>query len=355
MGAIMRGSAMTETQFLLKLVEAYSPSRHEGPAAQVLHSQMRELGFAHTWIDEAGNAVASNCKRGEPVDLLVFGHIDTVPGKLPVKHEGGRIYGRGAVDAKAPMAALLFGAARAKVDYNFMVAGVVEEEITTSKGIHHLLTYCKPKMAILGEPSNTTGVIIAYKGRMVIEGKTHGKASHAGMSEENPVERTFEFYQAMRHAFPQHGTFDSVIMNITHVSCGSKEVLNVIPSELNFDIDVRYPPGMDYRSIEHKMKSILPRNVHIEVKERLDGYGIGVNSPLVRAFVPAIREHGLAPRYVKKSGSADMNITGPRGIPTVAYGPGDSRLDHTEHEVVEIPEYKKAIGIVAGAMERLRF
>jgi LysW-gamma-L-lysine carboxypeptidase len=345
---------MNETEFLLALVEAYSPSRHEAPAARVLHSQMKELGFMESWIDEAGNAVATNCKRNEPIDLLVFGHIDTVPGKLPVKHENGKIFGRGAVDAKSPMAALLFGAAKANVDYNVMVAGVVEEEITTSKGAYHLLTYCKPKLAILGEPSNMSGVIIAYKGRMVIEGKTHGKATHAGMSEENPVERTFEFYQAMRSTYPQHGTFDSVIMNITHVKCGDKEVLNVIPSELEFDIDVRFPPGKSALDIEHKMKSILPKNVHIEVKEQLAGYGIEPNHPLVRAFVPAIREHGLTARYVKKSGSADMNITGPAGIPTIAYGPGDSKLDHTDEEVVEISEYKKAISIVSGAMGRLK-
>jgi LysW-gamma-L-lysine carboxypeptidase len=345
---------MTEMQFLLDLVRAYSPSRHEAPAAKVLHAQMQKLGFEHSWIDEAGNAVATNCARNEPIDLLIFGHIDTVPGQLAVREENGKIFGRGAVDAKSPMAALLFGAAKANVDYNVMVAGVVEEEITTSKGIRHLLTYCKPKMAILGEPSNTNGITIAYKGRLVIEGKMHGQSMHSGMREENPIERTFEFYQTLRHAFPQHGTFDSVIMNMTHVHAGTREVLNVVPSELDFDIDVRYAPGTSAHDIEKKVRELMPRNVHITVKEQLDGYGIEVNHPLVRAMVPSMREHGLAPRYVKKSGSADMNITGPAGIPTIAYGPGDSKLDHTDSEVVDIADYKKAIEVAASTMKRLK-
>ena len=70
-------------------------------------------------------------------------------------------------------------------------------------------------------------------------------------------------------------------------------------------------------------------------------------------MVSSMRECALAPRYVKKSGSADMNITVHAGIPTIAYGPGDSALDHTPNEVVEIADYKRAIAVIRGAVASL--
>jgi LysW-gamma-L-lysine carboxypeptidase len=49
-----------------------------------------------------------------------------------------------------------------------------------------------------------------------------------------------------------------------------------------------------------------------------------------------------------------MNVVGPRWqCPMVAYGPGDSALDHTPDEHVVIDEYRRAIGILADALQRL--
>ena len=71
-------------------------------------------------------------------------------------------------------------------------------------------------------------------------------------------------------------------------------------------------------------------------------------------MISAIRDSGLHPRYVKKSGSADMNITVHSGIPTIAYGPGDSALDHTPNEVILLADYEKSIDVMKGAMERMK-
>ncbi|MER3401536.1 MAG: acetyl-lysine deacetylase, partial [Thermoflexus sp.] len=84
------------------LVRIPSPSGAEGPAAAFLRDWMARHGFA-AWIDEAGNAIGV---LGEgPRTLLLLGHLDTVPGEIPVRIADGRLYGRGAVDAKGPLAA----------------------------------------------------------------------------------------------------------------------------------------------------------------------------------------------------------------------------------------------------------
>ena len=77
------------------------------------------------------------------------------------------------------------------------------------------------------------------------------------------------------------------------------------------------------------------------------------NNMLVRAFSGAIRASGGVPRPRLKTGTSDMNVLGPLWkCPMVAYGPGDSRLDHTPHEHLSIAEYLRAINVLVAAVER---
>ena len=342
---------------LASLVSTPSPSGKEQKVARLCAQYLKQFSFEKVWIDAAGNAVATNYahKIGDSPDLLLFGHMDTISDPLPYRLVDGRIYGRGAVDAKSPLAALLTAGAECAgcTPLKIMVAGVVEEEITTSKGTRHLLTYAKPKMAINGEPSNTNGITIAYKGRLVLACRTKGKALHAGMASENPIERTFEFYTKVRSAYPSRSKFDSVIINLTNIHAGSADAINVVPENMDFVLDVRLPPSIKNASVVRKFRSLAPQNVALRVQESISGVETSPNHALCRAMVASMRENALAPRYVKKSGSADMNITTHAGIPTIAYGPGDSALDHTPNEVIEIADYKKSISVLKCAIANL--
>lgn len=78
------------------------------------------------------------------------------------------------------------------------------------------------------------------------------------------------------------------------------------------------------------------------------------NSKLVRAFLNGIRSQGGEPRFVYKTGTADSNIVAPVwGCPVVVYGPGDSSLDHTPNEHLDLNEYKKAVDVLREALVRL--
>jgi len=87
--------------FLEELLTIPSPSGEEDAVAEYLVEQMTRLGFqAHR--DEAGNAVGA---MGDPEagrEIVLLGHMDTVPGFIPVRRRGKHLYGRGAVDAKGP-------------------------------------------------------------------------------------------------------------------------------------------------------------------------------------------------------------------------------------------------------------
>jgi LysW-gamma-L-lysine carboxypeptidase len=75
---------------------------------------------------------------------------------------------------------------------------------------------------------------------------------------------------------------------------------------------------------------------------------------LVRSFLAAIRAQGdpeARPSFVVKTGTSDMNVVGPVWrCPIVAYGPGDSRLDHTPDEHVALEEYWIAVQVLERAL-----
>jgi len=71
----------------------------------------------------------------------------------------------------------------------------------------------------------------------------------------------------------------------------------------------------------------------------------------VRAVSAAIRAEGLRPVPKHKTGTADMNVIGPVWrCPIVAYGPGDSALDHTPHEHIVLDEYLRSIRVLRRAI-----
>jgi [amino group carrier protein]-lysine/ornithine hydrolase len=114
-------------ELLEEMLAIPSPSTQERALGQWLVSRMRSMGFAAR-RDEAGNVVGF--WGSGPKEVLLLGHIDTVPGFIPVRREGDRLYGRGAVDAKGPLAAAIKAVSRQPVGtgVRFTIIGAVEEE-----------------------------------------------------------------------------------------------------------------------------------------------------------------------------------------------------------------------------------
>src|SRR5262249_38048324 len=117
-----------------------SYSGQESTLAHFLVEQARQLGL-HARIDEVGNFVASSHPDDHIADtkpIVLLGHMDTVRGDIPVRLEAGVLYGRGAVDAKGPLAAFLCATARLahlahpdSLQHPIVVIGAVEEEAAT--------------------------------------------------------------------------------------------------------------------------------------------------------------------------------------------------------------------------------
>src|SRR5438093_397448 len=139
-----------DVELRVGLVRIPSVSTHERAAVEYLVSQMRARGF-DARIDEAGNAVGE-IGQG-PVRVALVGHIDTVPGEIPVVIEDGELVGRGAVDAKGPLASFVAAASAPPAGARITVVGAVEEEHPSSRGARALARNASPDHCVIGEPS----------------------------------------------------------------------------------------------------------------------------------------------------------------------------------------------------------
>ncbi|MEO7135433.1 MAG: M20/M25/M40 family metallo-hydrolase, partial [Vicinamibacterales bacterium] len=178
------------TELVRGLVAIPSLSRHEAAASSWLVEQMRAAGYDRAFVDAAGNAVGELGDPSASRTIVLLGHIDTVPGNIPVRIEAAEgaestgdavLFGRGSVDAKGPLATFVAGAARfgsaaAKTAaLRIVVVGAVEEEAATSKGARFIAarfdgqTDPIPAACIIGEPSHWNRVTLGYKGRLLLD------------------------------------------------------------------------------------------------------------------------------------------------------------------------------------------
>jgi [amino group carrier protein]-lysine/ornithine hydrolase len=151
-------------------LEIPSPSGEERLLAEYLAEGMERLGI-RAFVDEADNA------RGQvghgPLQVVLLGHIDTVPGVIPVRLIEGKLFGRGAVDAKGPFVAMIFAAAglseKALSRLTVHLVGATEEEVPSSKGARFVAGRLKPDYVVIGEPSGWEGITLGYKGRLLVK------------------------------------------------------------------------------------------------------------------------------------------------------------------------------------------
>ena len=182
---------------LVGLVEHYSPSGQEAGAVDWLVGRMQGLGFTRAFADPAGNAVG--VMGDGPKQMLLVGHIDTMPGEIPVRLEGDRLHGRGAVDAKGALAAFVEAVAGvgAAAGWQLVVVGAVDEE-RDSLGARFIAPHYRPEFAIFGEPGGWERVTLGYKGCASAEIRVERAASHSASGQQSACEAAIASWQAVQ-------------------------------------------------------------------------------------------------------------------------------------------------------------
>jgi len=359
----MNGSADEQVKLLLDSLRLYSPTGSESRYASFLADRMELMGYRRVRIDRAGN-VLGEVGRGE-VSLLLCGHMDTVPGELPVRKTRGSIYGRGAADAKAPLCALLLaGIAAADAGISITLAGVTEEE-GDGAGIERLIK--SPRRfdyAIFGEPGGAGRITVAYRGRVALHVTVKTEGGHAGSpwayrSAFNEFVTTLEKLREYERSKEVPGDrFRSLSVTPTLVRAGSYQ--NVVPGICEATLDMRIPPSLPSSKAVSEVRSIAERSgegvrVAIEPGGPTEAYEVDSGSLLLRSLQRAIiLRLRTRPSLIRKTSTGDMNtFAHEKRTECVTYGPGVSSTSHTDAEAVQISDYLNSIEVLKEAFKQL--
>jgi [amino group carrier protein]-lysine/ornithine hydrolase len=356
-------------RFLTNLLGIYSPSGKEQDIANFMALEMKKMGF-EVGIDGIGNVIGV-VGTGRPV-ILLCGHMDTVAGHIPLRVEEGKLYARGAVDAKGPLAAMVMAAKEVSKEPNFkgkiLIASVVEEE-ATSKGVRHLITQgIDADYAIFGEPSGVDSITIGYKGQLQLKIIVTTETGHSSTPwlYDNALEKAWELWEKIKAACtypsiePQETPFTAITVCLIRMVGGRGN--SVIPFEAEMNLDVRVPIQYTTTQVYEKMMKIIANyqnanpkvGVKAAVQDTVEPFEAN-KGPLVHVLSSSVRKVLNKPAtLLRKTGTGDMNILGKAmNLPIVTYGPGDGHLDHTIDEHIEITEYLQAIQIYKETLLKL--
>jgi len=338
---------MNPTDLLTGLVQIYSPSQQERDAVDYLVAQMSGLGL-RAFVDDAGNAVGTLGDGAR--DIVLLGHIDTFHGYIEPRIEGGKLYGRGAVDAKGCLATFVSACERvgAREGVRFVVIGAVEEECATSKGARFALTQYRPEFCVIGEPSGWDRITLGYKGRVLVDYELVKPMAHTASAAKAATEVAVEFWNRIAAYTTEYnrdkkGIVDKLDPSLRYIHSDD----DGFSDRVMMRIGMRVPIGLTIKQVEQQIDQ-FGNGGQVSFSSEEEAFRADKNNALVRAFLGAIREVGGKPAFALKTGTADMNIVGPAwGCPIVAYGPGDSALDHTPNEHLDLAEYERAIDVLA--------
>jgi LysW-gamma-L-lysine carboxypeptidase len=341
---------LADAALLEALVRIPSVTGSEGEAVRFLQAQARADGFRVT-EDAAGNFIA---ETGSGPRLLLFvGHVDTVPGHIPVRVEGDALWGRGSVDAKGPLVAAYCAARRHKDSkaLTVRIVGAVDEE-GDSRGAKALDRGLRPEWIVVGEPSGVHGITLGYKGILRGAFRLERFRAHGAHPGRTAVEDAIAFWNDVAFTYGLEDRFETMQGHLTSLTTQSDGLVDRVEGRFH----LRLPPGHHPEAVEAELRRLAERNgVTVEGHERMPPALASKRTPLVAAFLESIRGHGGEARLLRKTGTADFCLLAEwhPGVPIVAYGPGDAGLDHTPEERIELAEFRQAVGILDGVFTRL--
>ena len=312
---------------------------------------MKTRGF-DTHVDRAGNAVG--VKGNGPRRIVLLGHIDTVPGDIPVRVEDGVLYGRGSVDAKGPLATFVAAAAEASgINATITVVGAVGEESIGSLGAHEVANWPAPDLCIIGEPSSWDAVCLGYRGTVSFTYRLKQAGRHTAGPGETVGELGVLFWNTLLAEIQRlNGDsegYNAIGTSLRSINTSSDGLYDTV----EMSIGIRIPPSVPSERVLAIIEAIRDTG-EVELHGVQEGYSTDKKNPMTPPFLRAIRAQGGNPRFTRKLGTADMTVVGPVwNCPIVAYGPGDASLDHTPDERIDLDDYLRAVRVLTSVLNDL--
>ncbi|MEP9348166.1 M20 family metallopeptidase [Xanthobacter sp. KR7-225] len=347
----------------LMRVDTCNPPGNEQAAAEVLVPRLAGAGFAieqHRFAPGRVNLVAVR-RSGRMRPVLAFtGHLDTVPlGTAPWRHDpfageihGGRLYGRGASDMKAAVAAFVAAALDAqRVEADLALVITSGEE----RGCEGALALARAQIAlpeisgwIVAEPTSNA-IALGHKGALFCFAhfagvSAHSSAPHLGV---NAIYRacTAALAFADMDFAARHPVLGQATANVGLIEGGHAP--NAVPDRARLHVDVRTLPGMDHSQVLARLARLAGEGSRLECVHDLAPVWTDPAAPFVALCAAAREAEGHVaepPRGASFFTDASV-LCHLAPAPVVLLGPGEPSQAHVTDEWCGVNEIETAQNI----------
>ena len=365
-------------QFLQRLIQTPSLPGEEAEIAGLVLKEMQALGYDEAYTDSAGNVIGVYRGQGTSPSIMLNSHLDHVDvgDASRWKHppfggeiHDGKVWGRGAVDIKGPLAAQVYGVAsliaeQTRPPGDVYVTAVVQEEVG-GVGACLLSSSSDPGLVVIGEPSGNR-VMRGHRGRTELVVRALGRSAHASAPERglNPLPTVARFILGLQELDmardPDLGgsTVAPTLISVDQISP------NVIPSEVVLICDWRNVPGEGAQTIGTILSELgracADEGVSVEVsvpkteRKTYTGYSMAVASAHPAFILPPTHPFAQAAAEIVCAVTGRDEVPGVWGFATdgghfaeagwtvIGFGPGNEALAHTVIESIGIDELTEA-------------
>ena len=366
MVAMADQDAISLTKSLLRF-DTVNPPGRERDCAKYAGAMLEDWGFAvqyHEYSDSRTSVVARAGGSDKKAPLCLTGHLDVVPlgarawTKDPFSGEtdGDKLYGRGASDMKAGVAAILL-AARA---YGKKLAGtpgvVIVLTAAEEGGCIGSAQLAKTKLLgsagamIVGEPTSNYP-LVGHKGSVKFHARFKGVSAHGSMPElgvnaiykaASAVARLAEF----DFEIPHHAVMGKPTLNVGTIEGGN--TVNAVPDAASIGVDIRTVPGMDHEKLLLRLRELLGQETELDVFSNLKPVWTAPDQEWVqRVFEickPYLSEPATARTAPYMTDAANL-LKVYAGAPTVVLGPGEAAMAHQTDEYVSQERIRQSVAI----------
>jgi len=353
----------------LVALDTQNPPGREAASAALLAGALKGHGFAVEIrpLAEGRANVLARLDNGAGPCFALNSHMDTVPvgsgwtsDPFRLTERDGRLYGRGACDAKGSVAAMveagrLLAAERGPWRGTLLLAFVADEEIDGG-GTRALVKQApSADLVVVGEPTNNA-VCAAHKGCLRPLIRTRGKAAHSGRPELGvnaiiAAGRLMQMFDARDRELraETHPLVGHASLSVTRIAGGVAD--NVVPDACEMALDRRLLPGETLDEALAELHALLSRakrehGVEAEVatiRTAAGGAETAVEHPLVREAVAVSRRHGVTfPQPGGLTGGCDLVHYRDVGAIGIVLGPGSLDVAHQPDEYVPLDDLRRA-------------
>jgi len=353
--------AIALTRALLRF-DTVNPPGRERECARHVGALLADGGFTVDYQEYAEGrtsviARAGGSERKPP--LCLTGHLDVVPlgarawAKDPFAGEtdGDRLYGRGASDMKAGVAAMLL-AARGMAKQLSGTPGIVlvltASEETGCIGSQHLARL--PQLMgragaiVVGEPTSNAP-LVGHKGSLKFYAKfrgvsAHGSMPHLGVNAIYKAARALAKLEAFEFDIAAHRVMGAPTLNVGTIEGGS--TVNAVPDAAAIGVDIRTVPGMDHQLLLKRMSTLL-EDAELDVFSNLDPVWTEPGEAWVRRVFEICKAHEVRTAPYMTDAANLLKVY--PGAPAVVLGPGEAAMAHQTDEYCSMERIRQSVAI----------